>query len=41
VTKTVTVSMSGSTQFYRCRSTTALTITSIRVSGSNIIITYE
>jgi hypothetical protein len=41
VTKTMTVPLSGSTQFYRIRSGTALTITSITISGGNVVITYE
>jgi len=41
VTKTVTVSMSGSTQYYRFRSAPALNITSLHVSGSNAVITCE
>src|SRR5206468_3153410 len=34
-TKTLTVPLSGRQQFYRVRSTTALTITSITISGAN------
>ncbi|MDP2895790.1 MAG: ice-binding family protein [bacterium] len=42
VTKTMTVpSFSGSTQFYRIRSGTALTIISITISGGNVVITYN
>src|ERR1035437_1613802 len=41
VTKTMTVPLSGRTQFYRIRSGTALTITSITISGGNVVITYE
>jgi hypothetical protein len=41
VAKTMTVPLSGSTQFYRIRSGTALTITSINISGGNVVITYE
>jgi len=40
-TKTITVPLSGSTQFYRIRSNTALTITSITLSGGNVVITYN
>ena len=39
--KTMRVPMSGSTQFYRIRSATALTITSITISGGNVVITYN
>jgi hypothetical protein len=41
VTKTITVPISGSMQFYRIRSGTALTITSITISGGNVVITYN
>ena len=41
VTKTMTVPLSGSPQFYRIRSVTALTITSVTMSGNNVVITYE
>jgi hypothetical protein len=41
VTKTMTVPLSGSTQFYRTRSGTTLTITSITISGGNVVITYN
>ena len=40
-TKTITVPMSGSTEFYRIRSMTALTITSITLSGGNVVIAYH
>src|SRR5207253_2983416 len=40
-TKTITVPLSGSRQFYRIRSNTALTITSIRISVGNAVITYN
>jgi ice-binding like protein/Big-like domain-containing protein len=40
-TKTITVPLSGGMQFYRIRSTTALTITSITISGGNVVITYN
>lgn len=40
-TKTITVPASGSLQFYRIRSTTALTITGITVSAGNVVITYN
>ena len=39
--KTFTVPMSGATQFYRIRAVTALTITSITMSGGNVVITYN
>jgi len=41
VTKTMTVPWSGSTQFYRIRSGTALTITSITMSAGSVVITYQ
>jgi ABC-type multidrug transport system ATPase subunit len=41
VTKTMTVPLSGSTQFYRIRSGTALTITSITISGGNVVLNYN
>jgi len=41
VTKTMTVPTPGSAQFYRIRSGTALTITSVTISGGNVVITYE
>ena len=40
-TKTITVPMSGNMQYYRMRSGTALTITSITISGGNVVITYN
>jgi len=40
-TKTITVPKSGSVQFYRTRSNTALTITRITISGGNVVITYN
>ena len=40
-TKTITVPMSGNMQFYRIRSSTALAITSITISGGNVVITYN
>jgi hypothetical protein len=40
-TKTITVPTSGEVQYYRIRSDTALTITSISVSGGNVVITYN
>lgn len=40
-TKTLTVPLSGSTQFYRIRAATALTITGITLSGGNVLITYN
>ena len=39
--KTITAPLSGSTQFYRIRSNTAVTITGITISGGNVVITYE
>jgi len=41
VTKTVTVPISGSMQFYRMSSASAVTIQSITVVGSNVVITYQ
>jgi hypothetical protein len=40
-TKTITVPISGSMQFYRIRSGTALSITSIITSDGNVVITYN
>jgi len=40
-TKTITAPMTGDMQFYRIRSGTALAITSIAVSGGNVVITYN
>jgi hypothetical protein len=40
-TRTLTAPWSGGAEFYRIRSGTALTITSIAVSGGNVVITYE
>jgi hypothetical protein len=40
-TKTITVPLSGSTQFYRIRSVTALIIARISISGGNVVITYH
>jgi hypothetical protein len=40
-TKTITVPKSGTAQFFRIRSGTALTITSISISGGNMVITYN
>jgi hypothetical protein len=40
-TKTITAPMSGSVQFYRVRSSTALTIKSTTISGGNVVITYN
>src|SRR5437899_8411608 len=40
-TKTITVPASGSTQYYQIRSSTALTITSITLSGGTVVITYN
>jgi len=37
----ITVSKSGSAQFYRVSSSTSLTITKLAVSGSNLIINYD
>ena len=39
--KTLTAPLSGSMQFYRLRSSTALTIASITISGGNVVITYN
>src|SRR6185369_11473621 len=41
ITKTITVPVSGSAQFYRIRSGTALTIKSITLSGGVALITYN
>jgi hypothetical protein len=41
LTKTITVPLSGRSQFYRIRSATALTITKITLSGGNVVITYN
>jgi hypothetical protein len=40
-TKTITVPLSGSMQFYRARSNTALTITNVTISSGNVMITYN
>ena len=40
-TKTITVPRSGIMEFYRIRSTTALTITNLTISGGNVVITYN
>jgi hypothetical protein len=40
-TKTITVPKSGSMQYYRIKSGTALTITSMTISGGNVVITYN
>jgi len=40
-TKTITVPVSGSMRFYRIRSDTALTITSIKILGGKVVITYQ
>jgi hypothetical protein len=39
--KAITVPSSGSVQFYRIVSSAAVTITSITVSGGNVVITYD
>jgi hypothetical protein len=39
--KTITVPKTGSMRFYRIRASTALTATSITVSGNNVVITYR
>jgi hypothetical protein len=39
--RTITVPESGSRQYYRIRSGTALTIPSITISGGNVVITYK
>jgi hypothetical protein len=39
--ETITVPMSGAMQFYRIRAGTALTITGITISGSNVVITHN
>jgi hypothetical protein len=40
-TKTITVPVSGSVQYYRITSPTALTISNITLSGANVVITYN
>jgi hypothetical protein len=40
-TKTITVPKSGNMQFYRISAVTSLTITSITLSGGNVVITYN
>jgi hypothetical protein len=40
-TKTMTAPMSGSIQFYRIEANTAVTITSITLSGGNVVITFN
>jgi len=40
-TKTITLPLSGSMQFYRIRSTATRSITSIAISGANVVITYQ
>ena len=40
-TKTITVPKSDSMQFYRIRAGAALTITSITISGGNVVIAYQ
>jgi hypothetical protein len=40
-TQTITVPLSGSRQFYRIRSTTALTVTKITISGANVVLNYN
>ncbi len=40
-TKTITVPLSGARQFYRLSSDAALTATDIKVSGVNVVITYN
>jgi len=40
-TKTITVPLSGSSQFYRIRAGTALAITSVTIVGGNVVITHN
>ncbi len=40
-TQTITVPVSTSTRYYRIRSASALTITSISISGGSVVITYN
>jgi len=40
-TKTITVPLSGSMRFYRIRAGAAVTLTSTRISGGNVVITYN
>jgi len=41
VAKTITVPQSGSMQLYRIRGNTAVTMTGIVISGTNVVITYQ
>jgi len=41
VNKTITVPLSGGTQFYRIRSKSVVTIASILISGVNVVIVYK
>jgi hypothetical protein len=41
VAKTVTAARSGNARFYRLRSSTALTISSISVQGNNVLLSYQ
>ena len=41
VTRTITVPQSGNTQFYRIKYSTALTIATVRVSGNNVLVTFD
>jgi hypothetical protein len=41
VTKTITVPRSGNTQFYRIRSETMVTISSLVISSGNVVIIYK
>jgi hypothetical protein len=39
--KTITVARSGNQRFYRLRGPTALLITTIQISGNNVVLTYQ
>lgn len=41
ISKTITVPVSGATRFYRITFTSQLTISSINLSGSDVVLTYE
>ena len=40
-TKTITIPLSGNMRFYRIRAGAAVTLTSTRISGGNVVITYN
>jgi hypothetical protein len=39
--KRITVPQSGATRFYRIRSQSQVTINSVRLSGGNVVLTYQ